>query len=120
MPVARQSSDPLAKRATDQTSDLGDKAESAGVMAISSTSADGAPLVIDAEELACLLKISVKTLDRQLTAKKLPRPILIGRQRRWPLKEIVEWLAAGAPAQREWDQLQRAKQGPLGLSLRPP
>ncbi len=75
--------------------------------AASSTSVGDAPLVIDAVELARLLMISVKTLGRWLKAKKLPAPIVIGRERRWLRHGVEDWLAAGAPSQREWERQQR-------------
>ena len=35
----------------------------------------------------------------------LPRPLHLGRSVRWTLEEIRAWLAAGAPSQKEWEQL---------------
>jgi excisionase family DNA binding protein len=111
MPSACQSPDPPVTHATDESAEHADRAESAGATADGSASADAEPLLIDAAELARLLMVSVKTIDRWLRAKKLPAPIVIGRERRWRRQEIELWLAAGAPAQREWERMQTAKQG---------
>jgi excisionase family DNA binding protein len=122
MPSVCQSPDPPATHATDESAEHADRAESAGATADGSASADaetagvtadssasvgGEPLLIDAAELARLLMVSVKTIDRWLRAKKLPAPIVIGRERRWRRQEIEQWLAAGAPSQHEWVRHQR-------------
>ena len=78
--AARQSSAPHEMRPTGGNSELIANAENAGMTVDSSASAGSAPLVVDAAGLARLLKISVKTIDRQLARNELPRPILIGRQ----------------------------------------
>jgi predicted DNA-binding transcriptional regulator AlpA len=70
------------------------------------------PLVIDAVEFAQMIKVSSKTIDRRLQRKELPKPIVIGRQRRWRRQEIVDWIAAGAPSQREWERQKAAGQKP--------
>lgn len=87
------------------SSDANTHSEISAAMPAARNSTD--PLLIDAEEFGRLLKVSAKTIDRLLARKKLPRPTLLGRQRRWRRREIEEWVAAGMPDQREWDRLQR-------------
>lgn len=54
-----------------------------------------APTLIDAEALAKMMDISVRTLWRLLSAGKLPQPVRIGRNTRWRLAEIRRWIEGG-------------------------
>jgi excisionase family DNA binding protein len=48
------------------------------------------PLVLRATEVASLLRVSVRTLDSWLAAKKVPPPIPgLGRRRRWSRDAIA-------------------------------
>jgi excisionase family DNA binding protein len=63
-------------------------------------SADGQsePLLVTAVELARLLKISTRTLWRQLSAGKIPKPVRFGGTVRWRLEEIHKWITDGCQA----------------------
>ena len=65
-------------------------------------------VLISTRDLAGELRISIKTVIRLVQAGKLPAPLYIGRQMRWPRAEIMEWIAAGAPPRREWDRIRKA------------
>jgi hypothetical protein len=84
----------------------------AGVTRGNTAPGGGEPLVIDTSEFARLLKVSTKTIGRWDKARKLPAPILIGRQRLWLLRIVEDWLAASAPGRLEWERQQRAKEQP--------
>ncbi len=60
-------------------------------------SIDISPILISAEELAKLMDVSVRTLWRLLSAGKVPQPVRIGRNTRWRLAEIREWIEKGYP-----------------------
>ncbi|MBX7165916.1 MAG: hypothetical protein K1X74_06165 [Pirellulales bacterium] len=62
----------------------------------------GADLLICADELATILKVSKRTLWRLLSGAKLPQPLHIGRSPRWRLTEINAWIAAGCPDRATW------------------
>jgi excisionase family DNA binding protein len=55
------------------------------------------PLLIAADELADLLKVSKRTLWRLRSAKHLPEPVRLGNSVRWRIEEIRQWIAAGCP-----------------------
>lgn len=82
----------------------------------------GPPLLVDAEELARLLAVSVATLHRMKSAGKIgPRPLRLGARVLWRRATVEAWLvaseAAGALLPRErWD----ATCGAGGASRCPP
>jgi excisionase family DNA binding protein len=59
---------------------------------------DSTPILISAEELARLMRVSERTLWRLLSAGKVPRPVRIGRSTRWRYAEVREWIERGCPA----------------------
>jgi predicted DNA-binding transcriptional regulator AlpA len=61
---------------------------------------DPKPVLINAEELARIMDISERTLWRLLSGGKVPQPVRIGRNTRWRLAEVEEWIASGCPAGR--------------------
>lgn len=61
-------------------------------------STDTTPVLIDAEGLARMMDVSERTLWRLLSGGKVPRPVRIGRNTRWRLAEVTEWIAKGCPA----------------------
>jgi predicted DNA-binding transcriptional regulator AlpA len=72
-------------------------------------SREAKPRVLSAEQVADILQISLRHLWNCHASGRLgPRPISLGRSKRWRADEIDAWLAAGAPERDEWDRLQRA------------
>jgi predicted DNA-binding transcriptional regulator AlpA len=67
------------------------------------------PLVADAKRLARLLGLSLRTVRSMDAAGKLPRPVKLGARTMWVLREIREWLAAGAPERGPWEALKAAQ-----------
>jgi len=55
------------------------------------------PVLITAEELAEMLRISTRTLWRQLSAGQLIEPVRIGGSTRWPLEKVHQWIEEGCP-----------------------
>jgi predicted DNA-binding transcriptional regulator AlpA len=63
-------------------------------------------IVLTATEAAKLLGISQRHFWRcHATGQLGPRPISLGRSKRWRIEELQTWLAAGAPARQRWDQM---------------
>lgn len=58
------------------------------------------PTLVTAEELAKLMQVSERTLWRLLSAGKVPQPVRIGRNTRWRLAEVLEWIEHGCPISR--------------------
>jgi len=54
-------------------------------------------VLINAEELARMMDVSERTLWRLLSGGKVPQPVRIGRNTRWRLAEVAEWIELGCP-----------------------
>jgi predicted DNA-binding transcriptional regulator AlpA len=61
------------------------------------------PLLIDADEVARRLGVSTRTVWRLNSARKLPRPVTLGRSKKWRPEEIGRWVAAGCPPRSAWE-----------------
>ena len=55
------------------------------------------PLLLDAKQVATLLRISKNMIWKLHSAGKLPTPVRLGRCVRWRRDEIVSWVARGCP-----------------------
>lgn len=60
---------------------------------------------INTKELAKMLSVSVRHIERQDSAGRIPRPIRIGRSKRWRTDEITAWLEAGCPDRVTWESM---------------
>jgi excisionase family DNA binding protein len=56
------------------------------------------PMLATAQDVAKLLKVSMRTLWRLRSAGRLPSPIKIGAAVRWRLEDLKTWIAAGCPS----------------------
>jgi excisionase family DNA binding protein len=65
-------------------------------------------MVVDANQLADMLGLSVRTVRRLDSSGKLPKPIRIGGAVRWRVAEIEAWLAADCPDRAEWETKKKA------------
>ena len=54
-------------------------------------------LLLTVEELAALLKISVRSVWRMQSAHQIPKPVRLAGSVRWRLSEIQDWVDAGCP-----------------------
>lgn len=66
-----------------------------------------AVLALSASDLADQLGVSLRHIRRMDSAGKLPKPIKLGASVRWPVAEIKQWLAAGAPDRRTWQTMKQ-------------
>ena len=60
-------------------------------------------LLMDPEDLALELRISIRSIWRRASDGQIPRPIRIGRATRWRRDEIEAWIAAGCPDGEQWE-----------------
>jgi excisionase family DNA binding protein len=67
---------------------------------VSDTTHSIAPLCTDANGVATLLGVSLRTVRRLVETGKLPAPIALGGCRRWLIADIENWLRTGAPRRR--------------------
>jgi predicted DNA-binding transcriptional regulator AlpA len=61
-------------------------------------------LLLDAQELAEELRLSLRHVRRLDDTGKLPRPIRLGKSVRWARAEIVRWIEAGCPDRATWEE----------------
>jgi predicted DNA-binding transcriptional regulator AlpA len=73
------------------------------------------PKVADAERLAELLGLGIRTIRSMDSAGKLPRPLKLGARTVWIIREIRDWLAAARngipPDRREWEAIRASSNG---------
>lgn len=65
---------------------------------------DDSGLLIDAKTFAKLLSISSRTLSRLIDLEAIPMPVHLGRLVRWRLVEVLEWIEADCPPQKDWSR----------------
>lgn len=64
-------------------------------------------LLFDAAGLAQALDVSKRHVERLDAAGRCPKPVRIGRAKRWSRAEIETWIAAGCPDRRTWQSQRR-------------
>ena len=89
---------PLGARESKSMRTLNEEAPSQGAEA-------GPALMISIKELAKLLKLSTRHLERMDCVGRIPEPIRFGRTKRWLLSEINAWMAAGCPDRDSWQAM---------------
>ena len=55
-------------------------------------------LLLTTDELAELLRVSRRAVERWAAAGRIPGRVQVGRVVRWRRIEVLEWIAAGCPA----------------------
>jgi len=64
------------------------------------------PLVADAKRLSLLLGgVGIRSIRSWDAGGKLPKPIRLGSRVVWSIREIRDWLHAGAPDRATWERL---------------
>ncbi len=59
-------------------------------------------LCLNIKQLASVLGVSSRHIERLDSSGKLPKPLRLGRAKRWRTSEIEAWLEAGCPDRRAW------------------
>lgn len=54
--------------------------------------------LISVQELSSMLGMSKRTVWRLLSAGQVPQPVRIGRNTRWRLDQVCQWIDSGCPA----------------------
>lgn len=62
-----------------------------------------APLMVDRRQLAEILKVSPRLIQKLQASAHLPAPIRLGRAVRWRGEEIRSWVDAGCPQRDCWE-----------------
>lgn len=62
-------------------------------------------LLIDMNQVAKLLKVSPRTVNKMEHCGEMPKAIRIARVVRWGYDEINQWIAAGCPRAEQWKTL---------------
>ena len=61
------------------------------------------PLLVSANDLAKLLRLSLRSIRGMDRAGKLPKPLRVGGSVRWKLAEIRSWIDSGCPTREVWE-----------------
>lgn len=61
-------------------------------------------LLANTRELAKMLGVSVRHVERLDSSGRLPKSLRLGRAKRWVVDDIKAWLRAGCPDRRTWTQ----------------
>jgi len=67
------------------------------------------PQLLSAKALARMLCLSKRSIFRLNSSGKIPAPLRVGGAVRWSAEECAEWLAAGAPDRKTWEQMKAGK-----------
>lgn len=70
---------------------------------------DDEPLLMTAAQVARLLQISLRTLWRLRSGRKLPLPLNLGAAVRWRREEVLAWVADGCPGLNDSDNKGRRR-----------
>ena len=65
-------------------------------------------LVIGTRGVARMLGVSQRHVERLDASQLMPRPVWIGRAKRWKLRDIREWLDLDCPDRATWESRQRS------------
>lgn len=57
-------------------------------------------LLMTAEDVAEIMRVSTRTLWRLRAKGRIPQPLLIGASLRWRRDEVMQWISEGAPTPR--------------------
>ena len=61
------------------------------------------PLLIDTDAVAKAVTCSRRHIERLDATGRMPRPIKLGRAKRWRFSEISDWIDAGCPERKLWE-----------------
>jgi len=66
------------------------------------------PLLVDARKAARLVDVGLRTWRTLDAAGKVPQPLRLNSRVLWSVRELREWIAAGAPPRDEWVAIKAA------------
>jgi len=65
--------------------------------------------LLTAKQLGARLSLSKRQVFRLNSCGKIPAPIRIGGSVRWAESSIAQWLKAGAPDRKTWEQIEETE-----------
>lgn len=65
------------------------------------------PFLLTRRELARLLRLSTRTVDRLRTCDAIPEPLVIGVKVLWRRSEIEQWVLLGCPDRKTFEARRR-------------
>lgn len=60
------------------------------------------PTLLSIADLATLLGVSSRHVERMDVSGRMPAPVRLGRSKRWRRTEIESWIVAGCPDRAAW------------------
>jgi len=64
-------------------------------------------LLVSRDEVARLCDRSTRSVGRDDSAGRIPRPVTIGGSKKWKRAEIVAWIDAGCPPRSKWEKMNK-------------
>ena len=64
------------------------------------------PILVGSGLAGRLCGVSGRTWTRLVAASEVPRPVRLGRLRRWRIDELKRWAAAGCPSRERWESME--------------
>ena len=55
-------------------------------------------VLLTKREVALVLRISERTLERCVAAERVPKPLALGGRRLWRRDELLRWIRHGCPS----------------------
>lgn len=75
---------------------------------IARTETEDQTLLIGTRGVARMLNVSQRHIERLDASQRIPKPVWIGRAKRWRLGDIERWLDLDCPDRASWETLQRS------------
>lgn len=66
------------------------------------------PILVGAELAGRLCGVSGRTWTRMAASGEIPRPLRLGRLRRWSVDELRAWVAASCPSRERWQAMNKS------------
>ena len=86
---------------------------------IAKTEIEDETLVIGTRGVARMLNVSERHIERLDASQLIPKPVWIGRSKRWRLCDIREWLKLDCPDRATWEGMKTSSGIDSAKSLRP-
>jgi predicted DNA-binding transcriptional regulator AlpA len=78
------------------------------------------PLLVQTEQAATMLGVSMSMLRKLDIVEQVPRPVRLGRKVLWSVAELEQWVAAGCPARHRWEASKEPTNAPAEKKRRAP
>lgn len=65
------------------------------------------PILVGYPDLRVILGRSIGSLYRDRALGRLPQPVALGGSTKWIRDEIMAWIEAGCPCQKDWEAMKK-------------